>query len=132
MPLRNLLAGFAVLVLAAGGYLYHKGGVAVGKKGVVVDASKMEAPGISPYAKGEALFQVFKYEGALAAFRQGLKRDPKNSSAPMARYRVAECLKRLGKEREALGQYRRFLGRYPNHRMAGQAQKWVTVLDSTS
>ena len=129
MTVKKLVVIAVVVVAAIGGFLYWKGGLKVGEGGKVeIDMSKIEAPEMSPYTKGQSLYSVFKYEDALAEFRRGLKEDPKDSYAPMARYRIAECLKKLDKPKESLRAYRTFLKKHPDHKQAGQARKYIEVL----
>lgn len=129
--MRNVIKLVIVVVVAGVGYFIYKGGVKVSKDGVAIDKSKMSAPDVeaNPYAKGQFHWQTLNWDKCLAAYRKALKEDPKNEAAPVAAYRVANCLEKLKKSSEALAAYRSFLKKYPSHELNKKARKHITELE---
>ena len=140
MSVRNIAVVVIVLVAVAGVYLWRKGAVQVdGEGGVTLNTRRaanelkadLDKVEVSPYAKGDMAFTALRYEDALAAFKQGLKADPKNDAAPHARFRIAVCYKKLGQRGKAQKAYKAFLKSYPDHTQAASAKKQIEILSAT-
>jgi TolA-binding protein len=72
------------------------------------------------FAKGQALYQSMKYEDAIQSFQKALQLDARNSDAPAAMMRMAECYKQLKQPDEARKTYEKLLNDYPNCKQRDQ------------
>ena len=135
--LRKIVLLVGIVVIAGAIYGWRKGAIKRNPDGTFQvdtgqiaddlkkDASKVE---VSPYTKGETMYSLFKYEDALAAFKKGLSEDPKDDAAPMARYRIAECYKKLDEPAKSLKAYKAFVSKHPDHKLIPQAKKQIEML----
>ncbi|MBI1373117.1 MAG: tetratricopeptide repeat protein [Phycisphaera sp.] len=84
---------------------------------------------VDPYAKGKSMFDVSKYDEALAAYTQALKDKPDDKRAVESRFNVARCLEQLKRDSEAKAAYKAFAEKYPKHELADKARKRVEAYD---
>ncbi len=135
---RKLVLLVGIVVIVGGVYAYKKGAIKKGEDGTIqIDTQKIKQAAakdakklddMDPYAKGDWYFSVFKYDKALAAYKEGLKKDPKNPGAEMAYYRIGQCYRELKQNAKAVKAYKTYKKKYPNGKMVPQAEKWIMVL----
>lgn len=134
--IRKLVLLVGIVVIVGGIYAWKKGAIQTGEDGIKIDTNKIKEEVKkdldNPYIKGSALYTKGSYEDAIAEFRRGLKEDPGNDSAPTARYRIAECYKKLNQPKKAMDAYQTFLKKHPEHTLAPSAAKQIEILRATS
>ncbi len=139
--IRKFVFLVGIIVIVGGIYAWRKGAIHKNADGTIsINTAKvkselkkdMENAEVSPYTKGRTLFGLFKYEEALAQFKKGLKEDPESKSASLARYRIAECYKKLKQPKKAIKAYQTYLKKYPDGDLAAQAKKQVEILKATT
>lgn len=121
----------AVLALvAAAGFLAFKYGVVERSDDGSFNINEETIAAVKPGAltEADALFAQAKYEAALARYREGLADETDNESIAAARFRIARCLEKLGRNREAAKAYSHFASQFPNDNRAQEAKKKQEML----
>ena len=72
------------------------------------------------FAKGQTAYQSQQYEDAMQSFQKALQLDAKNSDAPNAMMRLAECYNQLKRLDEARTTYEKLLNDYPDFKQRDQ------------
>ena len=118
-----------VLVVAAG-FLAFKYGLVERSAdgGLSINEQTLAAAEFSPFTEGDALFAQAKYDAALSRYREGLAQAPEGEDTAAARFRIARCLEKLGRNRDAADAYSDFVRRYPNDNRAQDAKKKIEML----
>ncbi len=76
-------------------------------------------------------FGTGQYEEALGSYRRGLANGPPTESVPLARVRIAMCLRSLGKLTEAVNELEAFLQEQPGNPLAQQQLRVTkTMIDN--
>jgi tol-pal system protein YbgF len=78
------------------------------------------------YWIGESLYAKRLFGEAVAAWDELLREYPSSDKLPDARFKRAMALERLGRRREALGEYRAVADRYPNSEAGRKAKERLT------
>ncbi|MEM1058042.1 MAG: tetratricopeptide repeat protein [Verrucomicrobiota bacterium] len=80
------------------------------------------SPATALYERGELLFRQQSYAAALSEYTDLVKRFPNSPRREEALYRVAECYRLLGREKDAQAAYAYFLQAYPRSLLADNAR----------
>jgi tetratricopeptide (TPR) repeat protein len=72
------------------------------------------------FAKGQTAYQSQQYGDAIQSFQKALQLDAKNSDAPNAMMRLAECYSQLKQPDEAKRTYEKLLNDYPDYKQRDQ------------
>jgi tol-pal system protein YbgF len=78
------------------------------------------------YWIGESLYAKKLFGEAVEAWDELLREYPSSDKLPDARFKRAMALERLGRRREALGEYRAVADRYPNSEAGRKAKERLT------
>jgi len=78
------------------------------------------------YWIGESLYAKKLFGEAVDAWDELLREYPSSDKLPDARFKRAMALERLGRRREALGEYRAVAARYPNSEAGRKAKERLT------
>jgi tol-pal system protein YbgF len=78
------------------------------------------------YWIGESLYAKKLFGDAVEAWDELLREYPSSDKLPDARFKRAMALERLGRRREALGEYRAVADRYPNSEAGRKAKERLT------
>ena len=78
------------------------------------------------YWIGESLYAKKLFAEAVDAWDELLREYPSSDKLPDARFKRAMALERLGRRREALGEYRAVADRYPNSEAGRKAKERLT------
>ena len=124
--LRNAL--IVVLLVVVGLYFALLDWTAPKMQGLITRHSDAKWAPTAHYALGASCFYVGNSDMATEIYRAALGRFPGHKEAPKARFRIAECLERQKKYREAINSYTTFRSRYPNTKYAEAAKDRIDSL----
>ena len=134
MPFRRTRLLMIAACVLGGGYLCctTTGGLTQQIAGLAGERGTSDSDGafmaIDHYDRGRTLYFVYQNEEALRAYRAALKEKPRDPAAPVARYRIAVCLGRQGKRKEAMAAYKTFLRKHRKHKLADRVRKELACL----
>ncbi len=123
------LAGLVLLVVLGGFLLYRYGVIEKAPDGSLsISNETLSVAQIDPYTEADALFMRAKYSDAMTRYREAIGQSPSDSRAPAAKFRIARCLEKLGRNHDAAAAYGAFIQTYPKDNRVSEARKKQEML----
>jgi len=118
MTLSRLLL---IIVLIVGGYFAYQ------KWGGEAKKAAEETFG-AHFGKGQAYFQLERYEDAIKELQKAIDLDPKDSRAPDAMRRMGDCYSKMKQNAKAIEVYQQVVDKYPDYTMRTDVQNVIEKL----
>lgn len=102
------------------------GGLWYANKHGYLDRFKESADSFEAHlAKGKGLYQVQKYDAAIAELEKAMQADPTHKDMPRAMRCLGDCYKEKREPRKAVEIYEDILKKYPDDKMRGDVEKAI-------